>query len=195
MRGRVPLNFQGSFHVFKNIKTRRAAAAVTATVALGIGSAVWATSASAATSATPPACTNGNLAVWVNIGASSGAAGTIYAPLEFTNTSSHACRLDGYPGVSATDDAGKQLGDAATKDPIFPARSVTIPAGGTAHVLFGYVEAEVTTSGCKTATAAFLKVYPPNQKGSDMTFYPLAVCTTPHHPYLSVSVVQPGTNI
>ena len=95
---------------------RRAAAAVAAALALGIGSAVWATSSASAApsapSAIPPVCTTANLSVWVNISEGNGAAGTIFYPLEFTNTSNHTCRTWGYPGVSALNASGKQLGDA-----------------------------------------------------------------------------------
>ena len=75
---------------------RRTAAAIGAALALGTGSAVWAASAASAVPTAPaadsaliPVCTAGNLAVWVNYDAASGAAGTWYYPLEFTNTSNH----------------------------------------------------------------------------------------------------------
>jgi Protein of unknown function (DUF4232) len=177
---------------------RRTAAAVTGALALAIGSAVWATSsasASAASTAIPPACTSGNLAVWVNVDVAQGAAGTIAYPLEFTNTSGHACRTFGYPGVSATDVFGKQLGDAAGRDPLYRASSVTIPAGGTAHAVLFYGDAEVGTSGCKPRTASLLKVYAPNQRSARHTFFDLPVCTVAHHIYLRVTVIRPGTNM
>jgi hypothetical protein len=176
---------------------RRTAAAVTAALALGIGSAVWATSAASAASspAIPPTCTSGNLAVWVNADAGNGAAGTIGYPLEFTNTSGHACRTIGYPGVSATNSAGKQLGDAAGRNPLYRASSVTIPAGGTAHAILFYGDAEVSTSGCKPTTASLLKVYVPNQTSARHTFFDLPVCTLAHHTYLRVTAIRPGTNM
>jgi len=179
-------------------RTRRIAAAIVAAAGLGIGSAVWAASGASAASAAPadPAyCTNGQLAAWVDVGGGSGAAGTIYYPLELTNVSRHPCSLIGYPGVSATNASGKQLGDAARRNPLYAARLVTVPAGGTVHVLFGYSDAEVGTSGCKPATASLLRVYPPNLKGSALTFFSLPVCTVKNHTYLSVSVVRPGTGI
>jgi len=178
--------------------TRRIVAAIIAAVGLGIGSAVWAASAASAAPAAPaapPVCTAGNLGVWVNVGVGNAAAGTWYYALEFTNTSSHACRTFGYPGVSATNANTKQLGDAAGRNPLYKAAWVTIPAGGTAHALFAYAAAEVDTSSCKPANASFLRVYPPNDKGSDLTFFSFPVCTLAHHTYLFVSVVRPGTNI
>jgi len=162
-------------------RARRIAAAVVAAAGLGIGSAVWAASAASAAPADSPYCTNGQLAAWVDVGGSSGAAGTIYYPLELTNVSSHPCTLIGYPGVSATNARGTQLGDAARRNPLYAARLVTVPVGGTVHILFGYSDAEVSTSGCKPTTASQLRVYPPNLTGSTLTFFSLPVCTVKKH--------------
>ena len=130
-------------------------------------------------------CTASNLAVWVNLVLADGAAGTGYYPLEFTNLSGHACGIGGYPGVSATGANGKQLGDAAGRNPVYPVRSVTIPAGGTAHALFSWGSAEVTTSGCKPTTAHELKVYPPNSRTAISTFFDLPSCTVGGSPVRS----------
>lgn len=177
----------------------RAAAAVAAALALGIGSAVWATSSASAApsapSAIPPVCTTANLAVWVNISEGNGAAGTIDYPLEFTNTSNHTCRTWGYPGASALNASGRQLGDAAGRNPLYAGAWVNIPAGGTAHSLLSYGNAEVSTSGCKPTTASLIKVYPPNQTRSALGFFSLPACSLPHHVYLHVTVLRPGTNI
>jgi Protein of unknown function (DUF4232) len=177
---------------------RRLAAGLSAAVALGIGSAAWATSSASAAPA-PAAvagCTAGDLAVWVNEGALSGALGTWYYPLEFTNVSGHPCATGGYPGVSATSASGRPLGDAAARDAVYPGRVVVIPAGGTAHALFGYGAAEVSTPGCKPATAALLKVYPPNSRTPIDAFFDLPACTAAgSNVYLFVAVIEPGTNI
>ena len=182
------------------LTSRRAIAGLTSAVALGVGSAVWAASSASAApaqpSATIPMCTASDLAVWVNLQQADGAAGTDYYPLEFTNISGHACGTGGYPGVSATGANGKQLGDAAGRNPVYRARSVTIPAGGTAHALFSWGSAEVSTSGCKPSTAQELKVYPPNSRTALSTFFDLPACTVGgSHVYLHVSVIVPGTNI
>jgi len=187
---------------------RRAAAAVAAAVALGTGS-FWAASAASATPAAPaarsapaarptliPVCTAGNLAVWVNYGALSGAAGTWYYPLEFTNTSNHTCRTWGWPGVSATNANGHQLGDAAQRNHLYAPHWVNIGAGATAHALLAYGAVEVQTSGCKPVNASLIKVYAPNQRTADDGFFSFPVCTVGGgHVYLRVGVIQPGTNI
>lgn len=115
--------------------------------------------------------------------------------LEFTNISNHTCRVRGYPGVSATTVTGKQLGDAAARQAVWPGAWVTIGAGETAHALFGYGAAEVSTSGCKPKTASYLRVYPPNQFGARHAFFDLPSCSTPHHTYLFVTVIRPGSGI
>jgi hypothetical protein len=181
-------------------KIRRAAAAIGAALALGTGSAVWAASAAsaapAAASALIPVCTAGDLAVWVNADAASGAAGTFYYPLEFTNTSNHTCRTWGYPGVSATNANLHQLGDAAQRNHLYTPHWVNIGAGGTAHALLAYGAVEVQTSGCKPANASLIKVYAPNQRTADLGFFSLPVCTVGgSHVYLRVAAIQPGTNI
>lgn len=185
--------------------TRRTVAAVVAAVGLGTGSAFWATaSASAApaapaapeaAAAIPPICTSADLSVWVNVSGASGAAGTIYYPLEFTNISNHTCRTWGYPGVSADNASGKQLGSAAGRNALYPGTWVNIPAGGTAHSLFAYGDAEVSTSGCNPASAATIKVYPPDSVTSDLGFFSLPSCTVAGHVYLHVTVIRPGANI
>jgi len=174
---------------------RRTSIAIVTALTLGLGGAVWATSAASAAPAAAPACATANLGVWLNISQGSVAAGTVAYPLDFTNTGSRACTLDGYPGVSATNANGVQLGRAAARDPIDKARTVTIPAGGTAHAYLFWVEVlNFSPSACKLGTASLLKVYPPNRTTAADTFFSLQVCksTKPLFQYLSVSTVQPG---
>ena len=92
---------------------RLIAGAAAAVAGLAIPSAAYAaTSSPTARAATAiPQCTGGlGLGAWVAVSQGNGAAGTIYYPLEFTNTSGHACSLFGYPGVSAISRSGQQLG-------------------------------------------------------------------------------------
>jgi hypothetical protein len=182
---------------------RRVVAAAAAALALGTGSAIWASASASAASATPaaasallPVCTAGDLAVWVNVGAMQGAAGTLYYPLEFTNTSNHTCRTWGWPGVSATNGSNHQLGDAARRLTLYTPHWVNIRAGATAHALLSYAAAEVSTSGCKPTNATLIKVYPPNQRTADYGFFSLPACTVGGgHVYLRVAAIQPGTSI
>jgi len=179
--------------MFKNI--RRTIIATVTALTLGLGGAVWATSAASAAPAAIPVCSTANLGVWLNLSQGSVAAGTASYPLDFTNTGSRACTLRGYPGVSATNFSGGQLGRAAERNPIDKIRTVTIPAGGTAHAYLFWVEVlNFTPSACKLGTASLLKVYPPSRKSADDAFFSLQVCksTKPLFQYLYVSTVQPG---
>ena len=171
---------------------RRVTIAAAAALALGAGAATWAASAASAAPAVTPACTSANLSVWLDPSQGNAAAGTVSYPLEFTNVGKHACTVFGYPGVSAVRANGKQLGDAAIRNPLFKAALVTIPAGGTAHADLFYSDGEVFTSGCRPATASLIKVYPPNQKAAKVGFFSLASCTLTKHPYLFTTVVRPG---
>jgi hypothetical protein len=108
--------------------------------------------------------------------------------------------------VSATNAHGGQLGRAADRQPIFKKRTVTIPAGGTAHAYLCWLQVlNFTPSGCKRDTASLLKVYPPgqrkvyppSQRSAADTFFSMQVCrsTKPLYQYLWVSTVQPGWGI
>jgi hypothetical protein len=180
---------------------RRAVIGSVSALALGIGAVVWATvgasasAAPAARTAAAPNCATSSLSVWVDADQSNGAAGTIAYALEFTNRGSRACTLKGYPGVSATNLNGKQLGDAAGENPLFKATLVTIPAGGTAHADLFWSDGEVFTSGCKPTTASLIKVYPPASKTTRTGFFSLQACTLKKHTYLFTSVLRPGPKL
>jgi hypothetical protein len=72
---------------------------------------------------------------------------------------------------------------------------VNIGPGGTVHALLGYGAAQVSTANCKPKTASYLKVYPPNQTSARHAFFDYPSCTLPHHTYLFVSVIRPGSAI
>jgi Protein of unknown function (DUF4232) len=180
------------------LSIRRAAIATASALAIGAGAVVWATApASAAVNkpADPARCATSALSVWVDANQSSGAAGTIEFALEFTNIGGKPCTLIGYPGVTARSATQKQLGDAAGWNPLYPARLVTIPAGGTAHADLFWSDGEVFTSGCKPTQASLLKVYPPNSSTAKVAFFDLPVCTLTNHHYLSATVVRSGPRI
>src|SRR5581483_3616965 len=65
--------------------------------------------ASATSAAAPPPCAAAGLVVWLDT-REGRAAGSVYYRLELTNLGARTCSLRGYPGVSAVDLAGRQLG-------------------------------------------------------------------------------------
>lgn len=177
-------------------KSRRLAAgtvAAAAATALGIGAAVWASSPASAASAVIGRCASGQLAVWVNADSANGAAGSTYYHLDFTNTGRSTCHLYGYPGVSAVTGTGVQLGSAAGRNSVAPARYVNIAPGGTAHTILQAVDTgNYPRAKCEPVTASRLKVYPPGDTGTRSAFYDLPACTVKGATYLSVETVQPG---
>ena len=174
-------------------RSRRMIAAAVAALGLGIGSAVVAMSPASAAPAAVPECASASLAVWISPDLGNGAAGTIYYPLDFTNISNHTCYLIGWPGVSATNANGKQLGSAAARDTNAPSQIVNVPSGGTAHAVLRYEDVQIDSSaGCSQTAAAFLKVYPPDQASGRRAFFSLPVCTVTGRVYLRIWRIQAG---
>jgi hypothetical protein len=144
--------------------------------------------------ATVPACTAGDLGAWVAIDQGNGAAGSIYYPLQFTNLSRHACAMRGFPGVSAIDRNGHQLGSPASWDHVIPVRTVVLAPGATAHTVLRYSDATVTTApGCHPVFSTFeLRVYPPGQYGATHAAFGLEACSHAGPIYLSVEPILSG---
>lgn len=173
-------------------KARRSVAVIAAAISLGIGGAAWASSAASAAPSAPaaiPKCASANLAVWVNLESAGVALGTVYYHLDFTNISGHTCHLLGYPGVSATNVSGRQLGRAAIEEAGVPAKIIDITPGGTVHAVLGYVDAALSP-GCHPVTSGLLRVFPPNDTGARFAFFDVPVCTTAGTPDLIVMRVQ-----
>jgi hypothetical protein len=182
-------------------RTGRRIAAVAATAVavagLGIGTAFAATSSGAARTAPAaavPACTAGALGAWVALDQGQGAAGSIFYPLEFTNLSRHACAMRGFPGVSATDSNGRQLGSSASWDAVAPVRTVIVAPGATAHTVLRWSDAAVTTApGCHPVFSTFeLRIIPPGQRVATHAFFDLEACSHAGVRYLGVEPVMPG---
>jgi hypothetical protein len=144
--------------------------------------------------ATVPACTAGDLGAWVAIDQGNGAAGSIYYPLQFTNLSRHAGARRGFPGVSAIDRNGHQLGSPASWDHVIPVRTVVLAPGATAHTVLRYSDATVTTApGCHPVFSTFeLRVYPPGQYSATHAAFGLEACSHAGPIYLSVEPILPG---
>jgi len=119
-----------------------------------------ATSAPSATSQ----CTTADLRL--TVGASNGAAGTVYYPLDFTNSSSSACTMYGYPGVAfVSSPGGSQVGAPAGRESssTVPAL-VTLAPGATAHATLA-VSDVLISNNCTghQVQVNWVQVYPPDQ--------------------------------
>jgi hypothetical protein len=118
-------------------------------------------------------------------------AGSTYYSLEFTNLSGHRCTLFGYPGVSAVDLGGRQLGIAGSRDAHTPSRTVNLAAGKTASAVLQVTDPGVfPKTSCRPVTAAGLRVYPPNQTEPRVVPFPFSACSGSGPAYLHVEAVS-----
>jgi len=101
-----------------------------------------------------PMCATSQLSA--SVSESHPAAGNLYRTLVLTNTSSTACHLTGFPGVSMLNASGQQIGRPATREAIAYAPVVLNPGGTASDTIH-------TTNHMGTCqpTSAKLKVYPP----------------------------------
>jgi len=143
----------------------------------------------------PGACATSSL--HLSIGNGNGAAGSVYYPIVFTNSSSSACTLFGFPGVSfVTSENGSQIGDAATRQSDKPVQTVTLAPGGVAHATLQVVQAlNFPAAKCQPVNAHFLKVYPPNQTAAVILSFNAKACAATGQgvTVLNVAPVQPGS--
>ena len=166
---------------------------IAATTAFAAGSSGTRLAADTAPAAVP-ACTAADLGAWVAVDQGNGAAGSIYYPLQFTNLSGHTCAMRGFPGVSAIDRSGHQLGSPAGWATRVAAHTVVLAPGATAHTILRYSDVTVTTApGCRPVFTTFeLRVYPPGQYSATHAAFGLEACSHAGPVYMSVEPVLPG---
>lgn len=137
----------------------------------------------------------------LTIGPGNGAAGSIYYPLEFTNTGSAACTMYGYPGVAfvtktgGTAAGGTVLGQPAFRNAAFTPKLVTLTPGATAHASLQVQAAQnYPVATCKPVTGHWLQVYPPESKAAEYLRFSAVTCAgkIPSGSTLGIYVVLPG---
>ena len=169
------------------------AVAAAAVAGLSISSTADAATSPTARAATAvPACASGHdLSAWVAFNQGNGAAGTIYYPLQFTNTSGHTCFLFGYPGVSAISRTGQQLGSPAGWGSLSGAQKVILAPHATAHTILAYHDAAVSTeAGCDPVnTTAELRIYPPGERLTTYAAFDLEACS--HLGVMYMNIIEP----
>jgi hypothetical protein len=160
------------------LSRRGTIAALTAAIAgLATAGFAWSATTTAATttaqaSATVRTCTVSDL--YLSMGSKEGAAGSLYWPVRFTNTSTSSCALRGYPGVSVLDTAHQQIGPAATRT----GRSystVTLTPGHSASAVIRTANGPV--GGPCLRTGAYLRVYPPASYKAVLVPAPWKICS------------------
>jgi hypothetical protein len=167
----------------------------TAALAVMLTRAPIRTDAALSSDLTGPACPTAGLEAWLGLGGAGmpTAPGTYYT-LEFTNVSHRACRLYGYPGVSAYTDGratGGQIGSAAVRDTAVRPKPVMLAPGATAHSVLRVVGTGGThPAGCAQVTAEGLRVTLPHQGRSAFVPVHIPVCSEKGHASLSVQAIQ-----
>jgi hypothetical protein len=148
-----------------------------------------------AAAAIPSRCGTGALTAWLGIPGDGYAGGASYE-LELSNTSTRACTLYGYPGVSALAPGGHQLGRAAGRGPASANRLVTLVRGATAHVLLQITDvANFPPASCGERTAVALRVYPPGATRALEVPFTFRACGKSGPVYLHTGTTKAGTGI
>ena len=121
-------------------------------------------------------CATAGLVIWLNA-EDSGALGSFYFKIEFANLSGRTCTLAGYPGVSAVDLHGGQIGSPARREVTGAPGVVTLAPEAQATALLHVVDVGVLpASACHQTAAAGLRVYPPGERASKLVPFPFRTC-------------------
>jgi hypothetical protein len=107
------------------------------------------------------ACASSQLKVTVSAEAGGGAAGSVYYAVTLTDSSTTACTLTGYPGVSLLNEAGQQVGQPADRSETDTPTTVTLQPGQQTKATLRVVQNNFDPGVCKDG-ATTLKVFPPN---------------------------------
>jgi hypothetical protein len=110
----------------------------------------------------PGQCSTADLKL--TVGPENGAAGTVYYPVEFTNTSTSTCAIYGFPGVAfVTRPGGSVIGAPAARSATEPGL-ITLGPGAIAHATLA-VSDVLISDNCRQhqVPVQWLQVYPPNQ--------------------------------
>lgn len=142
----------------------------------------------AARAVAPAACTSNHTRVWFGE-PGDGATGHVYYQLEFSNIGHTNCSLYGYPGVSAVDIHGNQVGKPASHSG--GRLLVSLAPGETAHVVLAVTQAGFVCS--HPVKAAELKVFAPGQTHPQLV--PLATEGCPGKSLMHVDSVHPRAGI
>jgi Domain of unknown function (DUF4232) len=172
---------------------RAAAAAALASLVLAAPAVAWATTAASSGPQTAQVSECGGFSTYVWLAdAPNGATGHIAYPIEFTNTGSRTCWLDGYPGVRGATASAHALGPAASRLG-GPRHKIMIRPDQTASALL-IITNRGFISGCKNATGAALGVYPPGQRLRQFVFnFTFPVCE--NKVYMGIMPVRSGIGV
>jgi hypothetical protein len=169
--------------------SRRLAAGIgLAGAAILLPTAALASSAAPSHPSAPPGCTSVHTRVWYGL-PGDGAAGHVFYQLQFSNIGRSTCTFFGYPGVSALDIHGHQVGNPATHSGA--KLTVTLAPGATAHVVLEVTNASLVCA--HPVRAAVLRVFPPGQFHAQLVGFPSQGC--PGKSVMHVDAMHPRAGI
>ena len=112
--------------------------------------------------------------LYVQMGQTQGAAGSVIYELRYTNTSTAPVTLRGYPGLSITDVKHEQIGDPAARSGQ-PYVTVTLQPGQTATSMFRTNNPDLMP--CRPVPK-YLRVFPPGSVSSVYIPWENKICGT-----------------
>ena len=121
-----------------------------------------------------------------NVTPQQGAAGSVLASVNLTNTGTEPCVLRGYPGVSFVDPSGGTLGTPAARDGAAPGTAVTLQPGQSASAPLKITQPGTIGQLCNPQQASGLRVYPPGSHESLIVDYSGQACGNPKIEQLQV---------
>jgi hypothetical protein len=125
---------------------------------------------------------------WLNT-TGNGFTGGIGYQLQFTNISSHACSLQGFPSVTAVTLGDHPIGAPATHNGSAGA-IIDVAAGGKAQASWLVADTgNFSASTCKPVMAAGIRVSAPGTRSSDVIPFPFSVCSSSSLSSMSVKTV------
>jgi hypothetical protein len=149
----------------------------TVTVTVTPSSGSGGTTSTPSTSPTAPGvaeCATSDLSV--RVGASNGAAGTIY-----------------YSLVTAGSGSGSQIGADAKRVPVVTPKQIVLAPGQTANAQLGVAVAQnFPTSSCHPVTAHWLKVFPPDQTVAAYAPFTTQTCASTSEPTMHIAALTAG---
>jgi Protein of unknown function (DUF4232) len=173
-----------------------ASAVATAILLPAVALASSAGSDSASATAAAGRCVEGDLTDWIGVPGNA-TAGSVYYELEISDTSTSACTMYGFPGVSALGPGGVHLGSAAGRNSGYATEQrIRLQPGDTAHVVLQITDvANFPPSACKAKTADALYVYAPGDYSAKTVPFSFQACSKAGPVFLHVSTSIAGTGI
>lgn len=121
-----------------------------------------------------------------NVTPNQGAAGSVLASVNLTNTGNEPCVLHGYPGVSFVDQNGGTVGAPAARDGALAGTAVTLQPGQSASAPLKITQPGAIGQLCNPQQADGFRVYPPGSHQSLLLSYPGEACGNPKIDQLQV---------